>query len=215
MTVAALSTAGFSDYVAASSNVSASQNAWQSLQQSMASGNLTSAQSAFNTYSQLNQYTPTSSASSSAPTSQLSTDMAALGSAISSGNLSTAESAFTTVQSDLQSAPSQSVTNAEAAANQTVQWMDDLLSLTDASFTPTAPVDPTTSMLDSAYGINSSATPTNPTASILNSAYGANSTGSTNATAPAASNPDASNAAAPVPLANGNAGSAASVNVYA
>jgi hypothetical protein len=141
--------------------------------------------------------------------------MAALGSAISSGNLSTAESAFTTVQSDLQSAPSQSVTNAEAAASQTVKWMDDLLSLTSAISAPTTAVDPTTSMLDSAYGINPTQTATDPTTSMLDSAYGANSAGSTNASAPAASNPDASNAAAPAPLANGNAGSAASVNVYA
>ena len=141
--------------------------------------------------------------------------MTALGSAISSGNLSTAESAFTSVQNDLQSTPSQSVANAEAAVNQTVQWVDDLLNLSGSASAPTTPVDPTTSILDSAYGLPSSSTPTNPFQSILDNAYGANSTGSTNATAPAVSNPDASNAAAPVPLANGNAGSAASVNVYA
>ena len=49
MTVAALSTAGFSQYIAASSNVTGSQKAWQSLEQSLAQGNLTAAQSAFNT----------------------------------------------------------------------------------------------------------------------------------------------------------------------
>jgi ribosomal protein S20 len=216
MAIAALSTAGFSQYVAASSNVPASQQAWQSLQQSMASGNLSSAQTAFNTYNQLNQNTSSAAdGSTTSPSSQLSTDMTALGSAISSGNLSTAQSAFTTVQNDLKSAPSQSVTNAETAVNQTVQWVDDLLNLSGSDNFQSAPVDPTTSILDSAYGLNSTPASTDPTASILNSAYGANSPGSTNATAPAASNPDASSAAAPVPLANGNAGSAASVNVYA
>jgi hypothetical protein len=89
MSVAALSTAGFSQYVAASSNVSASQQAFQSLQQSLASGNLTAAQSAFNTYQQLNQ-NPSAASSTSSSTSQLSTDLTALGSAISSGNLTTA-----------------------------------------------------------------------------------------------------------------------------
>jgi ribosomal protein S20 len=129
MAIAALSTAGFSQYVAASSNVSASQQAWQSLQQNLASGNLTAAQTAFNTYNQLNQNLWSASGSSSSSSSQLATDMKALGSAISSGDLSTAQSAFTTVQNDLKSTPSQAVTNAESAVNQTVQWMDDLLNL--------------------------------------------------------------------------------------
>ena len=52
--VAALSTVGFSQYIAASSNVSGSQKAWQSLEQSLVQGNLTAAQSAFTIYSQLN-----------------------------------------------------------------------------------------------------------------------------------------------------------------
>src|SRR5271170_3573355 len=116
MSVAALSTAGFSQYIAATSNVSASQQAFQSLQQSLASGNLTAAQSAFNTYNQLNQASTAAgatSSSSTSSTSQLAKDMAALGSAIGSGNLSTAQSAFATVQSDLKNAPSQAITNAE------------------------------------------------------------------------------------------------------
>jgi hypothetical protein len=43
MTVAALSTAGFSQYIAASSDVSTSQKAGQLLEQSLAQGNLTAA----------------------------------------------------------------------------------------------------------------------------------------------------------------------------
>ena len=120
MTVAALSTAGFSQYIAASSNVSASQQAWQSLEQSLAQGNLTAAESAFKIYSQLNP-AQTSSSGSSSSASQLTTDMATLGSALSSGNLSSAQTAFATVESDLKSTPSQAVANAESAAAQTVQ----------------------------------------------------------------------------------------------
>lgn len=157
MAVAALSTAGFSQYIAASSNVSVSQQAYQSLQQSLASGNLTATQTAFNTYNQLNQGSTSSSASSGSGSSQLSTDMAALGSAISSGDLTTAQSAFATVQSDLKTTPSQAVTNAEAAVAQTVQWVDDLLSLSSTGSASAAPVDPTTAILNSAYGQNSSA----------------------------------------------------------
>jgi hypothetical protein len=156
MAVAALSTAGFSQYISASSNVSASQQAFQSLQQSLTSGNLTAAQAAFNTYNQLNQSsTTTSGNSSSAVTSQFSKDLAALGSAIGSGDLATSQSAFATMQSDLKSTPSQAVTNAEAAVTQTVQWVDDLLSLSITNSVALPPVDPTTSILDSAYRQNS------------------------------------------------------------
>jgi len=135
MTVAALSTAGFSQHISASSNVSASQQAWQTLGQSLAQGNLMAAQSAFAAYSKLNP-AQTSSGGSSSGASQLSTDMAALGSALGSGNLSTAQSAFATVQSDLKSTPSQAVSNAETAVAQTVQWVDDLLSLSSTSSAP-------------------------------------------------------------------------------
>ena len=50
MATAALSIAGFSAYVASSSNISASQQAFQSLQQALASGNLSAAQTAFTKY---------------------------------------------------------------------------------------------------------------------------------------------------------------------
>ncbi len=192
MAVAALSTAGFSQYIAASSNVSASQQAFQALQQSLASGNLSAAQSAFNAYNQLNQSltsAASTSTSSSSGGSQLSTDMAALGSAIGSGDLPTAQTAFPTVQSDLKTTPSQSMTNAESAVAQTVAWVDDLLSLSSSNNSSAPPVDPTTAILNSAYGDSGAA--------------GASSSGA------AASTP-ASDA-----LNFGNAGSSASVNVYA
>ncbi len=215
MTVAALSTAGFSQYIAASSNVSGSQKAWQSLEQSLAQGNLSAAQSAFNTYSQLNPSPASSSGSSSAP-SQLSTDMAALGSAIGAGDLSSAQSAFATVESDLKTAPSQAVANAESAAAQTVQWMDDLLSLSDlsSSSSSTTTTNPVTAMLDSAYGLNSTSSTTNPEVALLDSKYGDGSTASTSS-ASSSSTASAGTASAPSAVSSGNAGSGASVNAYA
>jgi hypothetical protein len=218
MSVAALSTAGFSQYVAASSNVSASQQAFQSLQQSLASGNLTAAQTAFNTYSRLNQSLTAagrSSSSSASGSSQLSSDMAALGSAISSGDLTTAQSAFVTVQSDLKATPSQAVTSAESAVAQTVQWMDDLLSLSNTSNAPSNDADPSTSMLDAAYNVGNvdsggSSTTSDPTTSILDSAYGDGTAGSSTSSSGSSGAPNTSTVAG-----NGNAGNAASVNVYA
>ena len=226
MTVAALSTAGFSQYIAASSNVSASQQTWQSLEQSLAQGNLSAAQSAFNAYSQLNPAQASSSGSGTSASSQLSTDMAALGSAIGSGNLSSAQSAFATVESDLKSTPSQAVASAVSAAAQTVQWMDDLLSLSDSSSSSpsTSTTDPVTAMLDSAYGLNSSSSTTNPLVTLLESKYGDGSTANTSsasssstagASTPTSSAGAGSTASAPKTVSSGNAGSSASVNAYA
>jgi hypothetical protein len=217
MSVAALSIAGFSQYISASSNVSASQQAFQSLQQSVASGNLTAAQAAFNIYQQLNQ-SPAAPASGSSTTSgstgssQLSTDFATLGSAIGSGNLTNAQSAFATVQSDLKATPSQAITNAETAVAQTVQWVDDLLSLSSTDTQPANPVDPTTAMLDSAYGLNTSSTNTDPTTSILDGAYGIGGNGSATASSSADATTSAPSSTA---LSLGNTGNAASVNAYA
>ena len=217
MSVAALSTAGFSQYIAASSNVSASQQAWQSLQKSLASGNLTAAQSAFIAYNQLNQSSSRASASGSSASSQLSTDMKALGSAIGSGDLSTAQSAFATVQNDLKTTPSQAVANAESAVAQTVQWVDDLLNLSDSGSSYAPPVDPTTAILDSAYGMNSSPNTTNPTVALLESKYGdgAGSTESASSSGASGSASSGDSGSASSVVSSGNAGSGASVNVYA
>jgi hypothetical protein len=210
MAVAALSTAGLSQYIAASSNVSASQQAWQSLEQNLASGNLKAAQSAFKTYSQLNQNlteaggsSTSSSTSSSSSASQLTTDMKTLGSALSAGKLSTAQSAFATVQNDLKNSPSQAMANAESAVAQTVQWVDDLLNLSSGNSQPTTSTDPVTSMLDAAFGVNPSSNSTDPTMSILDSVYGSDTTGS-----------GSKSSAVSIP-SSGNSGSGASVNAYA
>jgi hypothetical protein len=213
MTIAAFSTAGFSQYIAASSNVTASQQAFQSLQQSLTAGNLGQAQAAFNAYRQLNQSatqtaTPAatssgSSSTSTTTTSQFSKDLTALGTAIGSGNLTTAQSAFATLQSDLKNSPSQSLTNAESAVAQTVSWVDDLLNLNGNSQQATTPVDPTTAILDNAYGLSSSSSNTDPTTSILENAYGTGASGSS------------SSSAKPASASSGNLGSGSSVNAYA
>jgi hypothetical protein len=218
MPVAALSTAGFSQYISASSNVSASQQAWQSLQQSLTAGNLSAAHSAFNAYNQLTQGSTAanSASSSSSASSQLSTDMAALGSAIGSGSLSSARSAFAAAQSDQKFTPSQAIANAESAVTQTVQWVDDLLSLSNSSNPSNSLlVDPTTAMLDSAYGLNTNSSTTNPTVALLESKYGDGSSTGSASSASASNTTSGSSATAPAIATSGNSGSAASVNAYA
>jgi hypothetical protein len=201
MAIAALSTAGFSQYVALTSNVGASEQAWQSLAQSLANSNLAAAQTAFHTYQQLSQ-----TQTSSTDNSQFSRDMAALGQAIGSGSITDAQQAFATVQSDLNGAPSPAVQNAENAVAQTVDLIDELLGFgSSTANTASASVDPTTAILDSAYGLSTSQTTADPTVALLESKYGADvpddsfSSGSSSGSAADA----------------GNAGSAVGVDVYA
>ncbi|MGD0797363.1 MAG: hypothetical protein ABR910_06535 [Acidobacteriaceae bacterium] len=176
---------------------SGSQQALQALQQNLAGGNLTAAQTAFNTYQSLNQSQSGSAASGSASSassnSQLSSDLSALGSALSSGNLSSAQQAFATVKSDLKTTLSQAVANAEVAAAQTVQWVDDLFSLSSTDTSPSTPTDPATAILNSAFGLNPSSNATNPTTSLLESEYGdSGSLASGDSTAASGSGPSSS-----------------------
>jgi hypothetical protein len=143
--------------------------------------------------------------------------MTALGSAIGSGDLSTAQSAFATVQNDLKTTPSQAVANAESAVAQTVQWVDDLLNLSGSSSSSPPPIDPTTAILDSAYGLNSSTNATDPTVALLESKYGDGngSTGSVSSSGTSGSASSGDSGSAGSVVSSGNAGSAASVNAYA
>src|SRR5580692_6330323 len=177
MAIAALSTAGFSQYLALTSNVGASQQAWQSLQQGLASGNLTAAQTAFNSYQKLN-----SSLTGSGVSSQFATDMTALGKAIGSGAATSAQQAFATVQNDLKGAPSPAVQSAESAVAQTVNEVDELLGVENPASSSTTSVDPATSILDSAYGLSTSAITTDPTVALLESRYGYDATSESPAT---------------------------------
>jgi hypothetical protein len=102
--------------------------------------------------------------------------------------------------------------NAESAVAQTVAWVEDLLSISSSDNSSSTPVDPTTSILNSAYGQNSSTTAADPTTSILDSAYGDGDGASTTG---ASSSGAAASATVSNALSFGNAGSGASVNVYA
>lgn len=211
MAVAALSSAGLSQYINAASNLSASQQAWQTLGQSLASGNLTTAQTAFNNYQKINQnLTDASGSGSSTSTttqSQLSKDLTALGTAIGSGKLSTAQSAYATVQSDLQTTHSQAVTAAEAAVTQSVQWVEDLFTSSN-SISTTTTADPFASILDSAFGTGTSTT-TNPMVTLLEDKYANSQSGSSTSASTAAGSTAAKT------TSYGNQGSGASVNRYA
>jgi len=175
------------------------------LQQSVASGNLTAAQSAFNTYNQLDRITASTDSAISSASTPLATDMKALGTAISSGNVTTTQAAFATVQDDLKNTPSQAMASAQAAVAQTVQWVDDLLSIGSSSTSSSSSPDPITAIYNSVYGLGSSSSTTDPMVALLESKYAAASTSSSVAgTATAVSLP-----------ASGNTGSSASVNAYA
>ena len=100
----------------------------------------------------------------------------------------------------------------DPAAAQTVAWVDDLLSLSNSNNSSAALVDPTTAILNSAYGQKSSAANADPTTGILDSAYGDSSNGSTAGTS---NNGAAAGALESSAVSSGNAGSGSSVNVYA
>jgi len=156
MTTGSISAASLSEYVLSSSNVTQLQQAFRTLQNSLASGDLNGAKAAFQTVQKLNQNSATASGSSLSSSSQLSTDLAALGRALNSGDLpsgdlSTAQSAFATVQSDLKNAPSLAQANEISAASQSVQLVNALLSSSNSSTTSSLS-DMTSSVLEKVYG---------------------------------------------------------------
>ena len=157
MTVGSISAASLSQYVLVSSDSTQLQQALQTLQDSLTSGDLNGAQSAFQTLQQLNQSLATASGSSgsSSSSSQLNTDLTALGSALSSGDLSTAQSAFATVQSDLTNSNSPSQTNETNVASRSEQLVAELLSTLNVSSSSSSNSDSTTSVLEQVYGSRS------------------------------------------------------------
>ena len=154
MSVGPISAASLSQYVLASSNSTQLQQTLQTLQNSLALGDLTGAQSAFHSLQRLNQNLTTASGSSASNGSPLSTDLAALGSALTSGDLATAQSAFTTVKGDLKSATSSSQTLETSLASQSEKLVQGLLSSLNPSETSSSASDPTTALLDSVYGVS-------------------------------------------------------------
>jgi hypothetical protein len=152
MTIGSISAASLSQYVLASSNSTQIRQTLQTLQNSLASGDLNGAQSAFQTLQKLNQNLATASGSSLSSSSQLSTDLTALGSALDSGDLSTAQSAFALVQGDLKNSTSPSQTNQTNAASQSEQLVEELLSTLNVSSSSSSTSDITGSVLERVYG---------------------------------------------------------------
>ena len=155
MTVSSISAAGLSQFVLASSESNRLQQAVQSLQKSLASNDLSGAQSAFQTVQTLYQDSLAASGNSSI-SSQLASDLTAVGGALNSGDLSTAQSAFATVLSDLNNTGLPSQTTEANAASQSVQLVNELLSTLNSSAASSSPTDISSSILHSVYnaGLN-------------------------------------------------------------
>jgi hypothetical protein len=148
-----ISAAGLAQYVLDAGDSNQLQQTLQSLQSSLTSGDLSGAQSAFQSLQTLFKDSATTTGTGLSSTSQLSTDMVALGSALSSGDLSTAQSAFTTVLGDLQTTSLPSQTNEDTAASQSLQLVQELLSSVDSSQASSS--DLTTSILEDSYAAQS------------------------------------------------------------
>ena len=155
MTIGSISAASLSQYVLSSSSSNQLTQVMQTLQNSLASGDLNGAQSAFQSLQKLSQNLATASGSSLTSSSQLSTDLTALGSALSAGDLSSAQSAFATIQSDLKSAASPSQTLETNVASQSQQLVQELLSSLGSSSSSSSTSDNTTSLLEAVYGARS------------------------------------------------------------
>jgi hypothetical protein len=179
MSIGALSASGLSQYVLDSSNLTQTQQTWQTLQQSLSTGNISAAQKAFNSYQQLTKNLTLVSGSSSAST-QLTTDMTALGTALTAGDLSAAQSAFATVQTDMNNSTSQAMANATAAMTQVEGWVSDLLSSANTSSTSSTSSDATSSLLESALNPDTSSSSSDPVTAALESFYGVSGSTSLN-----------------------------------
>jgi hypothetical protein len=152
MSISSISAAGLSQDVLSSSNAS-QQQALQTLETNLASGDLNGAQSAFQALQTVLQNSATTSGTRSSDNSQLSTDLSALGSALSSGDLSTSQSAFATVVGDLKSSASAAQVNEATAASESLQLVEGLLSPLNSNIASST--DNTISILQSVYASKS------------------------------------------------------------
>jgi hypothetical protein len=153
VSITPISAASLGQYVLQASNSTLLKQALQNLQNSLGSGDLNGAQSAFQTLQTLYQNSATTGGSALSSSSQLSTDLTAIGSALTSGDLATAQSAFATLQNDLKTSSTPALTNESNAASQSVQLAEGLLSTLNPSSTASA--SSTNSILESVYGSGS------------------------------------------------------------
>jgi hypothetical protein len=152
MTVGSISAAGLSQSTYSSSGTSQLQQLLKSLQSSLASGDMDSAQTAFQALQTALQGEAAAGGSSLASNSQLSSDLTTLGTALGSGDVASARSAFATLQNDLQGSSSPAMTNEISASAESVQLVQGLLSTLDTSSGASSSADQTTSLLQSVYG---------------------------------------------------------------
>lgn len=110
---------------------SQSQTAWQSLQRSLASGDIGAAQTALTHYTQSLAASNDSMSALTTPSAQFMTDLTNLGSALSAGDLQGAQSVFQTAQVDqpptLAQALATALATAAADGAQTGNWMQDMV----------------------------------------------------------------------------------------
>jgi hypothetical protein len=151
VSITSISAAGLGQYVLQASNSTQLNQALQSLKNSLASGDVSGSQSAFQNLQTLYQDSATAGGSTLSSSSQLSTDLSAIGTALTAGDLSTAQSALATLQSDLKTSASPSQTNETNAASQSLQLVEGILS-TLTSSTASSSSSSTTALLDSVYG---------------------------------------------------------------
>lgn len=114
------------------------QGAWTKLGQSVASGDLSSSQTALNTYTQTLSASNYSMSSLTAPSAQFLSDLTTLGSALTAGNVADAQSAFATAQKDapldVSSAIALAFSDAEADGGLTVQGIEASSSLSGVNY---------------------------------------------------------------------------------
>ncbi|MFZ0200064.1 MAG: hypothetical protein WB523_08455 [Candidatus Sulfotelmatobacter sp.] len=154
MSISSISAATLAQDVLSASNPT-QQQALQSLQNSLANGDLTGAQSGFQALLAVLKNSATSSGTNLSSNSQLSSDISALGSALSSGDLTTAQSAFAAVLGDLKNSASTAQINEATAASQSLQLVEGLLATLNSDAAPSSSSDNTTSILQSFYASKS------------------------------------------------------------
>jgi hypothetical protein len=157
MSIGAILASGLSQYVLSTSNSNQLRQVLRTLQNSLSTGDLNGASAALQNLQSVFQNSATTSGTTLSSSPQLSTDLAALGSAIGSGDVSIAQSAFATIQNDLNNTSSPSQTNESAAASQSVQLVQELLSTVNFSSSDSSSSnnDLTNSVLEQVYGIRS------------------------------------------------------------
>jgi hypothetical protein len=131
--ISAISAGSLGDNVYATGNSNPLRQTLQTLQNTLSSGNLTGAQSAFQTLQTLFQNSATATGSGLSNSSQLATDMVTLSTAMSAGDVSGAQSAFATVLGDLKTTALPAQVNEAAAAAQSVQLVQGILGTLDSN----------------------------------------------------------------------------------